>query len=127
MSKVTGLCAQLGDCSQRRTDLRFRVAESMRYAFVAAQIIKWVNEIAEVSEKIGQLKAGIEVELAKVSDNDRAAVTLAGMSEFGAEEGGLMSTVYGLRSTCVECGKHREVDTNGRCSECSLCVAGAGA
>jgi hypothetical protein len=26
--------------------------------------------------------------------------------------------------TCVECGKSRELDSNGRCSECALCVAG---
>jgi hypothetical protein len=134
MSKVDRLCMRLGDCSARRTDLRFRIAESMRYAFVGSTIVKWVNEIAEISEKIGALKAAIETEMANVSENDRAAVAFDGMREFDFGEpvdlrmasGGYdPSTLAG--QLCVECGKGRDLDANGRCSECAMCVAGAGA
>jgi hypothetical protein len=31
------------------------------------------------------------------------------------------------RVKCVECGKARTVDANGRCSECARCVGGGAA
>ena len=118
MSKLTRLATRMGDLVGRRVELLFRVAEIARNTVQGALALDAVNEIATLSEQIGQLQMAMADEQGRIQADERHG------NPADPGEPVDLRMASGVQ-TCVECHEIRGLDKNGRCGVCAMCVAGA--
>lgn len=129
MSKLSQLSQRLGDLVARRVELRFRVAGGVKSDTQGNLALAAANEIATLSEQIGQLQMAMADEQGRMAAERRRSEVGDQRSEVGgrrSEDGEPVDLrmASGV-PTCVECHEVRSLDENGRCGVCSMCVAGA--
>lgn len=66
MNKLRLLSDRMGDLVGRRVELRFRVADAVKAGGAPAAVLEQANEIAAVSERIGEIKVAIGEEWGRI-------------------------------------------------------------
>lgn len=140
MSKLRLLTDRMVAQTARRSELRFRVAEILQRMGTAplpmdeALATAAVNEIAEVSEAIGQVQVAIADEQGRIGAERLGGTRRRGdpsspdFAEARAErrdpaDPGVPVDLAMHSGPCVECGESRDLDGNGRCALCEIMVA----
>ena len=133
-AKLRRLAERMSDLVARRTELRFRVAGSVKRLpqirtgrlVEETLAIGAVNEIAEISEEIGQLQVAMADEQGRM-ERERREKTDHGDTEDTEKsdpaDPGVPVDLVLHSGPCIECGQSSELDGSGRCALCEILVA----